>query len=686
MNGLSFPSLPAGILIAAVALGGCDSGADPTDPGGSLSVTVTAPANSVQTGLTLQLTATVGPAGSPQGVTWSTSDADRATVNASGLVLGVSQGSVTITASSTADPSASGTLQLGIGPCPPPRIVSANISASATWEDWIDSPLCFDYMVTTTLNLQAGVLTIEPGVVVGFEGGQRIRIASAGRLQAVGTAQKPIRITGAQPQRGFWGGVLLENAPNAENRIEYTTIEYAGVAAGLSGAVQRANLMVNGSTTSLLNVTLRESAAYGLFMHFDASLGNRGGNTLTANALGAAHVSARNAHLMDGGSTYSGNDVDAVVVDPTSSLTQGQVVTWAALDVPYRIKQVLSREAFRIEGTAALTLEPGVAIEFEEDMAMVARNGGKLTAAGTSDRRILLTGTGKVRGHWRGLGLSATDSRLDHVVIEYGGGAIIGLGTQRPANLQVSTGGVGTTTKVGVSNTTLRESSGYGLYARSIQVDLTDFSNNVLTQNTLGPAFVDAPIVDRLMQGVYTGNSVDRIGVHTNAVPITTSATWRDLGVPLVLDGGINPTFLVNEGGSLTLQPGVQLRFTAGMGLTVNRGALSAVGTATNPIRMEGEGPWRGINVFEGAAAFEHTKILGAGSEKWSTADEPGAVTLTTSGAATVAAFGSGMEFSGSFYGLVFVLKGRGPNLAQNCTAMAPFYIPPPDAAPDHCM
>lgn len=55
------------------------------------------------------MTATVVPAGAPQGVTWTTSDATKATVSNSGLVTAVANGTATITATSTADGSIKGT-------------------------------------------------------------------------------------------------------------------------------------------------------------------------------------------------------------------------------------------------------------------------------------------------------------------------------------------------------------------------------------------------------------------------------------------------------------------------------------------------------------------------------------------------------------------------------------------------
>ncbi len=58
---------------------------------------------------TKKLSATVAPAGAAQQVTWTSSDATKATVDSTGLVKGIAAGSATITATSVADPSKKGT-------------------------------------------------------------------------------------------------------------------------------------------------------------------------------------------------------------------------------------------------------------------------------------------------------------------------------------------------------------------------------------------------------------------------------------------------------------------------------------------------------------------------------------------------------------------------------------------------
>lgn len=66
-------------------------------------VAVTPATASIAEGATRQLTAAITPTGAAQGVIWSSSDTDKATVSQMGLVTAVAAGSATITGTSTAD-------------------------------------------------------------------------------------------------------------------------------------------------------------------------------------------------------------------------------------------------------------------------------------------------------------------------------------------------------------------------------------------------------------------------------------------------------------------------------------------------------------------------------------------------------------------------------------------------------
>src|SRR5690554_1833237 len=208
------------LLFLGLLMAGCDS-SDP-DPPTVTGVTIESPTTDLTASATLQLTATVEPASAPQGVTWTSSDASIATVDADGLVTGVATGTATITATSTADPTKSASVSLDVSDCPDPREVSRIVGSDQTWENWIAPPQCVDYVVPDGFTNQGYFLTIEPGVRAAFGPGAVLLIRSdAAGIRAVGTAAEPIVLTGTEAVRGSWGTLWLDGSAHAENRIEH---------------------------------------------------------------------------------------------------------------------------------------------------------------------------------------------------------------------------------------------------------------------------------------------------------------------------------------------------------------------------------------------------------------------------------------------------------------------------------
>jgi hypothetical protein len=672
--------LSAVALIAVVA---CDS-TSPTSPVQVTGVTVTGPANTVAIGTSLQLQATVLPAGVPQGVTWSTSDPMIATVDNAGLVLGIGPGPVTITATSTTDNTASGSILLTVTGCPAPRMVTTNPAGNVTWQNWIASPMCFDYIVTTNINMSAGVLTIEPGTIVGFQAGITMRIAGTAGLIAFGTPTDRIRLTGTQQARGHWGGIFFDNSSNGGNRLEYITIEYAGVN-NWSPSVIRANVMLVNSITTLFEAVLQESAAYGLFVDANTTLPISADNVFTRNAMGPVYTYASQVHNVVLGVPnntvpgFSGNDRD--VFDVVPNVVAGAGHRWHAIGIPYRILQVTNRQAFQVTGD--LTVLPPATIEFEQDMALLVRDGGRLQADGVLTIPVTFTATTKTPGWWRGIGLQDTNSSLTNAIIEYGGGAIIGLGDQEPANLQITTGDATTPTVVQMLGVILRHSAGYGLYARSIDVQLS-LVQTTMTQNALGAAYVDAPLMSSI-RGSLTGNGIDRIHVNVSARTITSDATWNNSGVPIVLDGrGIGTPILTVQDATLTLSPGVEVQFDTNMGLDIRNGGLNAVGTPNSPIVMRPSGAaWRGIRLLESTGTLDHLTITGGGASNWGAVAHPGNLVIASAQNPAQVAIGDNITSTPfSQYGLVFSF---GQTVAVRCAPMGQVYIPPPDTPAMHC-
>lgn len=80
----------------------------------SIKLATSTTGSEVKVGATINVTATVLPSGAPQGVSWAVNNEAIATVNSSGVVTGVSAGSVTVTATSTAAASVKASVNLTV--------------------------------------------------------------------------------------------------------------------------------------------------------------------------------------------------------------------------------------------------------------------------------------------------------------------------------------------------------------------------------------------------------------------------------------------------------------------------------------------------------------------------------------------------------------------------------------------
>ena len=572
------------------------------------------------------------------------------------------------------------------GNCPEPVTVSSTFTEDTNWTDVVPIAGCVDYLVTRDLDNSKFKLVVEPDVIVAFSKDTGLLIKNEAKLIANGSAEKPILFTGAEKTRGFWRGLAFVDSDHSENSLDHVTIEYGGGIEYPSEDIRANLILTNSFTTSTVavkNSTFRESAEYGVFLRIDVTLSDFSNNIVTKNALGAAWVYASSAHNLSGNSDYTGNDSDIVNV---RSNAIDKTVNWANI-APYHILEGSGQSAFQVTGDGFLALEPGVTLIFDEDLGMVVKGKG-ISAVGTADKPVMLTGREKTRGYWKGLYISDTTekSTLDFIIIEYGGSEQYSI-TDTPANLAV-TQNFAETISVSVSNSTLRHSAGHGLYNRFNAV-ISDFTGNTLTQNALGAAYLDASSVASLLDSSsYVGNDVDRVEVNTNTVAIDKTATWYDLGVPFIIIDTFNKEGFQVDGAALTLNPGVEILFQDGMGMSIrNEGRLIAQGEEDNRISLKGDGvKWKGLDVFDSTANLAYVTIENGGSDAWGLVEgKKGNVTIRSffpdAAPSASVKFGLGMSQTGADFGIVF---GFGDAYASGvCAPMAPYYKP--DDVPGKC-
>lgn len=240
---------------------------------------------------------------------------------------------------------------------------------------------------------------------------------------------------------------------------------------------------------------------------------------------------------------------------------------------------------------ADLTVMPGVSVGFEDDHGLFVNVNGSLSAVGTASDSIVFRGESGAKGSWRGIGITSnnTANKFQFVKLtDAGSDGFDGAGIL--ANLIIEDDG-----KIAVSNSRIENGAGTGVYVRSLASQLTDFSNNAITEN-VSP--VTCSINDyHFLKGNtdYSGNTNDYI-VSITGSTTSENVTWGKLNVPYKLADRVQ--FI---GSAITVEAGAQFLGQSGSGLEITTsGSLDATGTANEIISFTGEqdteGVWRGLN------------------------------------------------------------------------------------------
>lgn len=241
--------------------------------------------------------------------------------------------------------------------------------------------------------------------------------------------------------------------------------------------------------------------------------------------------------------------------------------------------------------TSALTIRPGVTIQFKEGAGLSIVESGSIEARGTSDKKITFTSQIKAKGAWVGIIVQSVSLRnvFEHCIIEYGGGDTWGNDTQ---------GGISTWARaaLNIDHCTFKSNKSFAvdLYG-SINVELRSFDNNVFENN-------DAPIMIEPHNAPIIGsnNSFADINNYIGIEPIELHKTnrtylWKALSIPYYINGS-----LLVQRSNLTLQPGVVIEFGEKGEIRVDDGSLTAVGIPNNGItftgRIKAPGSWGGIS------------------------------------------------------------------------------------------
>lgn len=244
-----------------------------------------------------------------------------------------------------------------------------------------------------------------------------------------------------------------------------------------------------------------------------------------------------------------------------------------------------------------LTLAAGVVVECASDAYLnVIGNPGFLKAEGTAANKVIFRGVAKVKGSWRGIGISSTNinNSLNHVEIMHAGSSNNG---DRRAALRLQGN---TFSRLVIQNTTISETAGHGLYLDGRDAVLTLFANNIFSNNDLAPVRLGAEQLYSLdRQSVYTGNGIQAVEVASAG---NTTGRINNSGIVPKLNVPYHFLSSLELMDAVTFEPGVTCLFNSGLIINVNAvGAIIANGTASEPITFSGlsqvSGAWNGIQI-----------------------------------------------------------------------------------------
>ena len=282
----------------------------------------------------------------------------------------------------------------------------------------------------------------------------------------------------------------------------------------------------------------------------------------------------------------------------------------------------------QVTGTAVLTIEPGVTIQFSQ------KNGGlriasnsTINAEGTAANHIRFVGPTGNKGSWRGLQIESTTPNILKYV------DILNAGSEErnsSAALYFDNG------KANINNCLIDASLANGITMQSSDSELLSFSNNVISNCDRAPVYTGSrvgPYSLRLMENsnTFTGNANAYIHISDDW---SNNATTGDMalphlnGYPWFFESGL----IIGNGAvqaiEFTIEPGAVLLMGENTSININGYShLIARGTAQKRITVKGindqKGYWKGIAVSSKTPGtiFDYCDISNGGRNRNSEAN-----------------------------------------------------------------
>src|SRR5690554_4161448 len=257
----------------------------------------------------------------------------------------------------------------------------------------------------------------------------------------------------------------------------------------------------------------------------------------------------------------------------------------------------------------SLKIEPGVVIEFENHAGLrVNLNSKVFEIKGTVTNPVILTGTSKQKGHWRGIFLTEahnSNNLIEHTVIEYAGSENLTETSPVYEGSLAIRGVSGTTPQaLHLNHVEIKNGGSIGLDYHRIEKNATvSVSNVIITGNEGVPVKVSAEMAHIFNNtSSYSGNAIDFFNITTDHYEIEDqTVAWQKLDVPYLVDSRVH----IKHNGHLTIEAGAEIQFKPegyiqpydGSTDSGNELSLKIQGTANNPVHLKAHNGtnWGGI-------------------------------------------------------------------------------------------
>ena len=493
-------------------------------------------------------------------------------------------------------------------------VKNSSLDRDTTWgivQDDIDT-----YYLSSDVSVEEGTtLTINPGVVVkAYTNTTDLRVY--GILKAVGTSSDPIVFThyydneygGAtyagsnSPYKGAWGGVELRGDSNTISRCLF---RYGGNNYYSNGAL----VMVGNDV--LVSNSRFEHCEDAIWIQSSSAVVD--GCTIEDNDNG---VCMWNADPVIRNSTFSGNDWPLSIDEACTPTYSGNTFSENTYDAVYVKNSSLDRDTtwgivqddidtyylssdVSVEEGTTLTINPGVVVKAYTNTTDL-RVYGILKAVGTSSDPIVFThyydneyggatyagSNSPYKGAWGGVELRGDSNTISRCLFRYGGnnyysnGAVMVTGDNAriiDSHFEHCEDAIWIQNSSAVVDGCTIEDNDNGVCMRNADpvIRNSTFSGN------------DWPLsIDEACTPIYSGNTFSENTY--DAVYVKNSSLDRDTTWGIVQDD-IDTYYLssdvsVEEGTTLTINPGVVVKAYSGTTDLRVYGVLEAVGTASAPI------------------------------------------------------------------------------------------------------